>query len=218
MTHPAPSISDISVAEEFIDGREIAGPVQWDRLFGLAPHEARETPLEVEVGCGNGRYLRRAADERPEHLFLGIERSLSYARKARDRMVKYAVPNVRILRDDATDFLAQKAPPASIDALHVYFTDPWPKTKHAKRRLFQDKFFATMRRTLRPGAPVYVKVDLYWYFEEILCRFEACPWFHIERNGADTNRDRDIYEVTGFEQKALEKKGAVFYLAARLAT
>ena len=204
-----------AVAADFIDGRDDEAPVVWHELFGLDPADMAGRPIEVEIGCGNGRYIRRAADERPDHLFLGIERSLSYARKARDRMVKYAVPNVRIVRDDATKFLASRIPPASVDALHVYFTDPWPKNKHARRRIFQTPFFDTIHRILKPDAPVFVKVDLFWYFEEILGRFEANPWFALTRADMDTDRDRDIYEITGFEQKALERKGAVYYLAAR---
>jgi len=203
------------VTPDFTEGRELRGPVAWPAFFGLAPEDAAGRAVEIEVGCGNGRYLRRAAAERPGHLFVGIERSLSYARKARDRMLKYAVGNARIVRDDATRFLQEHAPENSVDGLHVYFTDPWPKAKHARRRLFQPSFFETMRRILRPGAPVFVKVDLYWYFEEILCRFEASAGFDVEANGVDTERERDLYEVTGFEQKALEKKGAVYCLRAR---
>jgi len=171
-----------------------------------------EIPVEIEVGCGNGRYLRRAAGERPGHLFIGIERSLSYARKAQDRMVKYGVANVRIVRADATRFLAERIAPESVHTLHVYFTDPWPKNRHAKRRLFQTPFLETIHRILRPGGQVFIKVDLYWYFEEIFCRFEQSPWFTVAACGMETDPDRDLYEITGFEHKALVKKGAVFTL------
>jgi tRNA (guanine-N7-)-methyltransferase len=177
-----------------------------------------EIPVEIEVGCGNGRYLRRAACERPGHLFIGIERSLSYARKAQDRMVKYGVGNVRIVRADASCFLAERIAPESVHTLHVYFTDPWPKNRHAKRRLFQTPFLETIHRILRPGGQVFIKVDLYWYFEEIFCRFEQSPWFTVAACGMETDPDRDLYEITGFEHKALVKKGAVFTLVVRRCT
>ena len=195
---------------------DLDSPLDTVELFALqAPRPGiAPPPLELEIGCGNGRYIRRAAAERPEHLFLGIERSLGYARRARDRMVKYGVGNARILRADATRFLATHMPPASVHTLHVYFTDPWPKRRHAKRRLFQTPFLETVHRTLRPGGRIFVKVDLFWYFEEILCRFDASPHFRILSNGSDHDRNRDHYDITGFEQKALAKKGAIYYMVA----
>ena len=190
---------------------DIVSPLDWKVLFGL-DDSAGEAFREVEIGCGNGRYVRRAAEERPGHLFLGIERSLGYARRARDRMVKYEIGNARILRADATQFLASHLAPASVDALHVYFTDPWPKRRHAKRRLFQTPILDTLHRILRPSARIFIKVDLFWYFEEIFSRFELAPNFLVTACGAERDLNRDLYEITGFEQKALAKKGEVFYL------
>jgi tRNA (guanine-N7-)-methyltransferase len=173
-----------------------------------------QSPIEIEVGCGNGRYLRRAAGERPDHSFIGIERSVSYARKAQARMDKYGISNVRIVQADATRFLAEQVEPESVHALHVYFTDPWPKKRHAKRRLFQTPFLQTAHRILRPGARVHVKVDLFWYFEEILCRFEQSPWFTVTACGMEDDSDRNLLEITAFEHKALAKKGLVFTIEA----
>lgn len=237
-----PLFSNLTASPEFFRPEELAAPLDWTELFGPRtpnrpekdgeePDGENRTPdgedpttgpltipprpiVEVEVGCGNGRYLRRGAEERPDHLFVGIERSLGYARKARDRMVKYGVGNARIVRGDATKFLASHFADGSIHTLHVYFTDPWPKRKHGKRRLFQTPFFETMRRTMRPGGRVYVKVDLFWYFEEILCRFDSSPHFRTIECGVDRDCNRDLYEITGFEQKALAKKGRVFFIVA----
>ncbi|NQU41635.1 tRNA (guanosine(46)-N7)-methyltransferase TrmB, partial [bacterium] len=201
-------LADLTVASDFLEPEREPKPLDMAGLFGVP------APLEVEVGCGNGRFLRRAAAERPGHLFLGIERSLSYARKARDRMVKYGVGNVRIFRADATAFLAEWFPEGSIHTLHVYFTDPWPKTKHAKRRIFQPPFLETIHRVVRPGGQVFVKVDLPWYFGEILGRFDRSTRFDVIANCAETDPDRDLYDITGFEQKALIKKGVVYSLVA----
>jgi tRNA (guanine-N7-)-methyltransferase len=171
-------------------------------------------PLEIEVGTGNGRYLKRAAQERPGHLFLGLERSLSFARKTRDRMVKYGIGNARVIRGHAWQCLRDHILPESVHAVHVYFTDPWPKSKHAKRRIFQPDFLKTLHRILKPGSPVFIKVDLCWYFEEILGTFERSPLFNVTRCGSDEEVNKAVHEVTAYEQKGLNKRGRTFYLAA----
>ena len=198
--------------ERFLEPEELGRPIDWPGLFGASG------PVEIEIGCGNGRYLRRACAERPGHLFLGIERALKYARAARDRMVKHGVANARIVRADATRLLHDQVAPGSVHTLHAYFPDPWPKRRHAKRRLFQPPFLETMHRALRPGGSVFIKVDLWWWFAEVLGRFEASDRFRVVGNGVDTDRERELVEITGFEQKALRTKGAVFWLRAEALT
>ncbi|HBF34275.1 TPA: tRNA (guanine-N7)-methyltransferase, partial [Candidatus Sumerlaeota bacterium] len=87
---------------------------------------------------------------------IGIERSLSYARKTRDRMLKYCIGNARVVRGNAWQCLKDHIQPESVHAVHVYFTDPWPKSKHAKRRIFQPFFLETLHRVLKPGSLVCV--------------------------------------------------------------
>lgn len=200
--------------ERPLDYDELSTPLDLDALFALPAGEAARRPLELEIGCGNGRYLRRAAAERPDHLFLGLERARKYARMAVARMQKYEVGNVRILSVDANRVLDGLIPPGRLAALHVYFTDPWPKKRHAKRRLVQPLFLERARRLLAPGAPLLIKVDLYWYFEEILARVEAAPGLRVTDNGQDARRQRDLVEITGFEQKALALRGRTFWLRA----
>ncbi len=209
--HPsAPAPTD-----QLLDISDLSGTVSWPSLFDLNVAEALSRPVEFEIGCGNGRFLSRAATERPDSLFIGVERCRKYARFARDRMLKYGIGNVRIIYGDAIKVLAHHMPADSIDALHVYFPDPWPKRKHAKRRLFQQPFFEMLHRVLSPDARVHVKVDLFWYFEEILCRFERTPRFQVLANGMEDDADRDLTDITGFEQKALRRKGRIFHLKAR---
>jgi tRNA (guanine-N7-)-methyltransferase len=119
------------------------------------------------------------------------------------------------VKADATSYLSTHFQPASIDTLHVYFTDPWPKKRHAKRRLFQPSFVEMVHRVLRPNGQLLVKVDLFWYFEEIFGLIERSPRFEVLASGSETDSERDLYEVTAFEHKALVKKGAVFFLRAR---
>jgi len=206
-------------SEKVYEPDDLAAPIVWSDFFsgnGARAHwPEAQPPVEVEIGCGNGRYLCRASAERSGHLFVGIERSEAFARRSRDRMVKFGVENVRIVRADAPTFLESHFSPGSIYDLHVYFTDPWPKRRHARRRIFQPAFVELMHRLLRPGGRVFVKVDLHWYFEEIFGRFETSPRFEVVACGMDARRNWDILETTCFEQKALAKTGRTYYLVAR---
>ena len=212
MTSPDSQTDTLSLlrpAEKPFEAEEISKPLDWEAFFGVS------APVEIEIGCGNGRFLRRVAGEQSDTLFLGIERTPKYARLANERMLKHGIGNVRVVRADATRFLADRVPDESVTALHVYFTDPWPKKRHAKRRLFQTPFLETIHRILRPGASVWIKVDLFWYFEEILGRFERSPHFRVVATSVEADPTRDLYEITGFEQKALRMKGRVFALRAQ---
>jgi tRNA (guanine-N7-)-methyltransferase len=210
-TTPSPQdlLHALTPSSEVLEQKQIEGTLDWRAVF-----DGVEAPVELEVGCGNGRFLRRAAAERPDHLFFGIERNAKYAGLARDRMVKYAIGNARIARADATHLLGRAVPAASLDVVHVYFTDPWPKKRHAKRRIFQTPFLETLHRVMKPGARLFVRVDLLWYFEEILGRFERSPHFRVLANGTEADTRKDTLETTGFEQKALRKWGVVFYIEA----
>lgn len=201
--------SPLQPARDFFEPEEVSAPLDLHPFFGGLG------PLEVEIGSGNGRYLTRAAAERPDHLFLGIERSLSYIRKARERMLKYQVGNVRLVRADARDFLDSHLPPESVHDLHVYHTDPWPKRKHAKRRLIQPPFLESVQRVLRPGGRLFVQVDLFWYFEEIFGHIECFPGLEVVESRLETAAPQNHAETTAFEHKALVRKGAVFALTAR---
>lgn len=205
----ASSAAKAAASSEILEEKNFQGALLFESLFGV------DAPVEIEVGCGNGRFLQRAAPERPDHLFLGIERNLKYAGLARDRMVKYGIGNVRICRADATRFLASAIAPGTVHAVHIYFTDPWPKKRHAKRRLVQTPFLETLHRILRPGGLVHVKVDLFWYFEEIAGRFDASPHFRVIANGVEADRRKQDRETTAFERRALLKQGSVFYLSAQ---
>ena len=118
------------------DENVVASPVSPDVLFPL------DQPLEIEFGSGKGRFLIEAGRRHTDRNYLGLERSLSYYRIARDRVARSGLPNVRVLRAQAEEFVDFLAD-ASVSAFHAYFLDPWPKKKQRKRRLLQPRFFAS---------------------------------------------------------------------------
>jgi tRNA (guanine-N7-)-methyltransferase len=157
------------------DEEFFSGPFQTAAVFG------RDAPLEVELGTGKARFLIEAARDHPDRDFLGVERSLSYYRFARDRVARAALPNARVLRADAAVFVASSLS-GGIGAFHAYFLDPWPKKRQKKRRLLDAPFLSLLARRLRPGGMLFLKTDYADYAEAIeealrtVPALEPVPW------------------------------------------
>ena len=125
-------------------------------------------PFELEIGSGKGTFLVQQAGLQPETNFLGIEWAHEFYLYAADRIRRNQLDNVRMMHADATEFLRWRMPPEIIRVIHLYFSDPWPKTKHHKRRVVQDGFLADCWRALVPGGEMRIVTDHsdYWQWME----------------------------------------------------
>lgn len=116
-------------------------------------------PLELEIGSGKGTFLVQQAALQSDTNFLGIEWATEFWRYAADRSRRRAIANVRILRADATQFIRHWMPDGSVRTIHLYFSDPWPKSRHHKRRVIQDESLAQFHRVLGPGGQLRIVTD-----------------------------------------------------------
>ncbi|MCG3132858.1 MAG: tRNA (guanine-N(7)-)-methyltransferase [Phycisphaerae bacterium] len=132
-------------------------------------------PLELEIGCGKGRFLLHRARSRPDVRLVGIEWANKISRYAADRMARWGVDNVRVVRTDASVFVQTNLPEACLTALHVYHPDPWPKKRHHKRRLFQSPFIEAAVRCTQPGGRWLIQTDHAEYFAWIRERLDPRP-------------------------------------------
>ncbi len=133
------------------------------------PAEWFDTPadIELEIGCGKGGFLLERAKACPEKNLIGIEWANKYYKYIADRMARWGIPNVRVMRTDADFFVKHQLAPGCLSALHVYHPDPWPKKRHHRRRLIQPDFVDAAVRALRPGARWAVQTDHADYYEQI---------------------------------------------------
>jgi tRNA (guanine-N7-)-methyltransferase len=134
-----------------------AGPpalLDWRDVFGS------DRPVEIEVGSGKGLFLLNAARSRPDVSFLGIEVERKYQLLAAGRLARHGVGNVRLACADARPLLRDWVRAESVQAVHVYFPDPWWKQRHHKRRVFTDEFARQCARVLRPGGVLSVATDV----------------------------------------------------------
>jgi len=140
----------------FLPGEPVSsepGPADLAALFG------RSAPVELEIGTGRARFLLAEAARQPGRDFLGAEVEADYARIAQARASALGLSNVRVACLDGKAFVLSRLAEASLDGLHLYFPDPWPKKKHHKRRVVDPEFAAAAARALRAGALLKVASD-----------------------------------------------------------
>ncbi|MFI4903470.1 MAG: tRNA (guanosine(46)-N7)-methyltransferase TrmB [Burkholderiales bacterium] len=141
----------------------------WRHVFG------RDAPLVLEIGFGSGATTAEIARTHPHVDFVAVdvyERGVANLARLLDAA---DLGNVRIVRHDAVDVVADMIAPATLGGVHVYFPDPWPKKRHHKRRLLQAAFVHALALRLRPGGYLHVATDWQPYADEILATCSAEP-------------------------------------------
>jgi tRNA (guanine-N7-)-methyltransferase len=139
----------------------------------------RRQQLHVELGSGDGSFLAQYAGLHPEWNFIGVERLLGRLRKIDRKGRRAGLGNLRAVRIEASYFLEYLLPKKSATALHIYFPDPWPKRKHRKHRLINERFPQLAREALAPGGAVYLRTDDADYYAQMKAVFEASPDFAL---------------------------------------
>ena len=140
-----------------------AGPglLDADALFG------RRAPFIIEVGCGNGDNLLAQAAARPDTCFLGVETYLSGIGGILRRIDADGLENVRLAHTDAVPLLNSRVAPGSVSEMWVFFPDPWPKKRHHKRRLVDERFLELALSRLTEAGTLRVATDWADYAQQI---------------------------------------------------
>ena len=144
--------------QALVDGLlpQVAVPEEGDvtarHLFG------DDRPLHVEIGFGSGEHLAARADMLPDHGFVGAEPFLNGVATALAHIRDQQLVNVRLWRGDALDVL-RRMPDASLSFLYLLHPDPWPKARHAKRRMVNDGPLAIFAAKLKPGGEFRLATD-----------------------------------------------------------
>ena len=136
-----------------------------------------DQPLEVELGSGDGTFLVDLAKSRLDHNFIGIERLLDRIRKMDHKARRAGLINLRGVRIESSYFLEYLLPLHSIEILHIYFPNPWPKRKHRRHRLINERFPQLARQALVPRGTVYFRTDDRDYFDQMNSVFAGSPLF-----------------------------------------
>jgi len=139
-------------------------------LEGLFGRAARIT---LEIGFGNGEGLAELAERHPEQGFLGIEVHRPGVGHLLLEAERRDLGNLRVLRQDAAEVVREGLPPERLASVLVFFPDPWPKTRHHKRRLLSAELVASLTRLIQRGGTLHVATDWAPYAEEIMATLTA---------------------------------------------
>ena len=137
-------------------------PLDLERAFG------RVAPKVLEIGFGMGETTAAIAAAYPRNDYLGIEVHTPGVGSLLRRADAAGLANLRVIQHDAVEVVERMIPPSSLDGIHLFFPDPWPKKRHHKRRLIQPPFVALLASRLKPGAYLHVATDWQDYAQQIL--------------------------------------------------
>lgn len=179
-----------------------SGPVELDARFDAHI---------LEIGFGGGEHLVAQAKRHPATGFIGIEPFVNGVAKALTGIEENGLENVRLHLGDARDILP-RLPDGSLDRIYLLFPDPWPKTRHAKRRFVQDETAGEFVRLLKPGGLLRVATDVIAYADhalEILRRQDALHW--LAESADDWREPPADHITTRYETKRLGDCAPVWF-------
>lgn len=176
---------------------------KWHQVFG------NTNPIHIEVGSGKGAFITGMALKNPDINYIGIDIQVSVLSYALDKVLESQAPNVRLLRVDGSS-LVNYFEKGEVAQMYLNFSDPWPKTKHEKRRLTYKTFLDTYKDILPENGEIHFKTDNRGLFEYSLASFSQYGmilkqvWLDLHASDFEGN------VMTEYEQK-FSSNGQVIY-------
>ena len=144
-------------------------PGKWQALFG------NTAPIRIEIGMGKGKFLHALAKENPDVNYIGIEKYSTVLLRAVQKMEQEELPNLKFLRMEAEE-IAEVFGEGEVDRIYLNFSDPWPKDRHAKRRLPSREFLARYDKILKRDGQIEFKTDNRALFDFAVEELEPAGW------------------------------------------
>lgn len=183
----------------------------WRELFDRAP----ETPLDLEIGTGNGYHFAWRAETQPERLLVGLELKYKPLIQTIRRALRAGCKNARVARYNAS-LVENVFAPGELNDIYIHHPDPWLKPSQLKHRLIQDQFLEKLFTLQRPGSEVEFKTDSVEYFDWALPIFEKSPYQMIGwSRDLHSSRFAERNFVTQFEQIFIRKGQPIYYARLR---
>ena len=184
-----------------------AAPLDLDAVFG------RRAPRILEIGFGMGETSATIAETNPQNDYIGVEVHTPGVGSLCKLIAEKNLGNQRIIQHDAVEVLRDMIGRESLDGVHIFFPDPWPKARHHKRRLIQPPLVATLVSKLKPGGYIHCATDWENYAEHMLEVLSADPGL---QNTAQGYAPRPDYRpLTKFEQRGIRLGHGVWDLVFR---
>ena len=158
---------------------------KWKEVFG------NDRPVHIEIGMGKGRFMMDLAATNPEINYIGIEKYSTVLLRAIQKMEETELPNLKFIRMDAED-ICEVFDKEEVSKIYLNFSDPWPKDRHAKRRLPSRQFLARYNEILKADGRIEFKTDNKDLFEFALEEVEPAGW-KIEAFTRDLHHDEKMF-------------------------
>ncbi len=172
----------------------IIEPSSLTQILPLNDLFPRKAPLEIDLGCGNGRFLTAKAQCNPLVNFLGVDRSKKRVLKTDKKIRNAELTNVRLIKAEVECIIKYLLPVSSVSTFYIFFPDPWPKRRHHKRRLINTEFLNYIYECMTIDGMIHFATDHEDYFEVIKKLCEQDPRF-----GNIPPMERNEEERTQFE-------------------
>ena len=190
--------------------------IHWKKVFG------NDHPVHIEIGMGKGQFLLALARRNPEINYIGIERYSSVLLRAVEKYEKLSadmqkpLPNIRFICMDARE-ITEVFAPGEVEKIYLNFSDPWPKARHARRRLTSSDFLALYDQILTSDGTVEFKTDNRVLFDFSVEEVKASSLFELTGLTYDLHHDSSMNAgniMTEYEEKFSSAGGAICKLVA----
>ncbi len=175
-----------------------------ESILDLTKAFEKPQPVVMEIGYGMGEATWQIAKGHPEINYLGVEVHMPGVGKLMARIEEFALTNVKLIERDVFEVFHYMIPNEALDGVHLYFPDPWPKKRHFKRRIVNQRFIAEVASKLKPGGYLHIATDWVPYAEWITEQFVEAGTF----SGGVIERP-DSRPLTRFEGQGITKDHAV---------
>ena len=182
---------------------------KWNEEFG------NNNPIRIEIGMGKGRFITQLALENPDINYVGIEKYSSVLIRAIEKCQDIEVPNLRFIRMEA-EYICDVFNKEEVDRIYLNFLDPWPKDRHAKRRLTSKQFFERYDNILKKDGVVEFKTDNDLLFQFSLEQVPEAGWNLVAQTW-DLHNDSEMVKgnvMTEYESKFSQMGNPIHKLVA----
>ncbi|MCR5846954.1 MAG: tRNA (guanosine(46)-N7)-methyltransferase TrmB [Lachnospiraceae bacterium] len=195
-------LKNVPGSKEYIAESRFVIHDETEKKGKIREYFSNNNPIRIEIGMGKGQFIYEMARQNPDINFVGIEKYSSVLLRAIQKMEEEPLPNLIFIRMDAED-ITEVFEEGEIDRIYLNFSDPWPKDRHAKRRLESRQFLGRYKTILKDDGLIEFKTDNNDLFDFALEEVESAGWKMIAFT-RDLHKDKELCEgniMTEYEAK-----------------